>query len=62
MGNHERARAVVKPRKEVSARDVFEYLKDKRIRCDCGHRFCIHNFSNTLVVLNNGELICHNCY
>ena len=49
-------------RRVITGKEVFEFLKDKRIKLDCGHLFCIHNFSNTLVVLNDGETICSECY
>lgn len=49
-------------RRIISGKEVFEFLKDKRIRLDCGHSACIgHSFSNTLIVYWHGETICHNC-
>lgn len=52
----------MKKRKELKAREVREFLKYKRITLSCGHKFCLHQFSNTAVILTNGKIICHNCY
>ena len=51
-----------KERKDVSAEDIREYLKDKRILLDCGHKMCLHNFSNTMIISPEGKIICHECY
>ncbi|KPA16085.1 cytoplasmic protein [Candidatus Magnetomorum sp. HK-1] len=37
-------------------------LKDKYVILDCGHRFCMHHFSNTFVLTADGQTFCHSCY
>ncbi len=49
-------------RRVITGKEVFEFLKDKRITLDCGHSASIgHSFSNTVVVYWHGEILCHNC-
>ena len=52
-------------REEISATELREelsaFLQNKVVILDCGHRFCLHNFSNTLIIYNNGNMVCHNC-
>ena len=50
-----------KKRKEISASDLRNYLKDKRVTMDCGSKFCIHPFSNTMIIHCDGKIICHSC-
>jgi DNA-directed RNA polymerase subunit RPC12/RpoP len=50
-----------KPKKTITAQELRDWLKYKRVKCDCGHRFTIHNLSNTLIILNTGEIRCHEC-
>jgi hypothetical protein len=42
--------------------DLKCFLKGKFIILDCGHRFCLHPFSNTFVLTATGKTYCHNCY
>lgn len=49
-------------KKRISARELREFLKDKRVVCDCGHRFTIHNLSVTLIITADGTIRCHHCY
>ncbi len=49
-------------KKETTADELRNLLQDKRVILDCGHRFCLHPFSNTLVITANGMTYCHNCY
>jgi len=51
-----------KKKKEITSKELKEFLKDKVIILDCGHRHQLHNFSNTLVVTVEGKTMCHNCY
>ena len=51
-----------KTRKDITAEDVREYLKDKRILLDCGHHACQHNFSNTMVISPEGNIVCSECW
>jgi hypothetical protein len=37
-------------------------LQDKAVILDCGHRFCMHHFSNTIIITPEGKTFCHNCY
>ena len=46
-------------KKEITAEELIQWLKDKRIILDCGHRFCLHPFSNTMIVLSDGKTQCH---
>lgn len=50
------------PRKPLPLAELKNFLKNKVIILDCGHRFCLHPLSNTLVVTNDGKTCCHNCY
>lgn len=47
---------------ETKADKLREWLKDKRLVLDCGHRHCQHNFSNTMVITAEGKIICSECY
>ena len=49
-------------RKEITAKELVEWLKDKRVTCDCGHKHCQHFLSNTLVVTAEGKVYCSECY
>jgi len=49
-------------KKETTADELRKLLQDKRVILDCGHRFCLHPFSNTLVITVEGKTYCHNCY
>lgn len=49
-------------RRETTADEVREWLKDKRITLDCGHHACQHNFSNTMVITAEGKIQCSECY
>jgi hypothetical protein len=51
---------VLKGKKRIASRELLEFLKDKRINLSCGHRFTIHNLSNTMIVYNDGHTKCHN--
>ena len=47
-------------KKQITSSELLEFLKDKRITLSCGHHFTIHNFSNTMIVQNDGQTKCHN--
>ena len=47
---------------EMSASELQEILKNRVVRMSCGHRFCFHLFSNTLIITTEGGVYCHNCY
>ena len=49
-------------KQEITSKDLRDFLKNKRIKLDCGHYHSQHNFSSTLVVLVDGRTYCHNCY
>jgi len=49
-------------RKETTADELRRLLQDKRIILDCGHKWCNHPFSNTLIITACGKTYCHNCY
>jgi hypothetical protein len=49
-------------REESSASDLIDFLKGRRLIMDCGHKFCLHPLSNTLVLTCNGKCFCHECY
>jgi hypothetical protein len=49
----------VKGKKQITSLELLEFLKDKRITLSCGHHFTIHNFSNTMIVFNDGQTECH---
>jgi len=42
--------------------ELKELLKGRVLMLDCGHRFCLHPFSNTLIITARGGIYCHNCY
>ena len=42
--------------------ELKTFLKGKVIILDCGHRFCLHPFSNTLVITCTGKTYCSECY
>ena len=46
-------------REEITTEELKELLKQYRITLDCGHKFCLHNLSNTMVITADGETICH---
>jgi hypothetical protein len=37
------------------------WLRGKKFILDCGHRFCIHPLSNTMIVHDDGMTQCHSC-
>jgi hypothetical protein len=37
-------------------------LAGKKFLLDCGHRFTLHPWSNTLILTASGKSSCHNCY
>jgi hypothetical protein len=49
-------------KEETSAVDLIVFLKGRRLIMDCGHKFCLHPLSNTLVMTCNGKCYCHECY
>ena len=50
-------------RKKIKIADELrDLLKDKVIILDCGHRFTLHPWSNTLVITADGQTYCHNCF
>lgn len=51
---------VAKGKKEITSAELLEFLKDKRIILSCGHRFSVHNLSNTMIVYTDGRTVCHN--
>jgi len=53
----------VKARIPIKAEELAKMLSEYRIELDCGHHASIgHNFANTVVILETGKMICHNCY
>ena len=56
---------VISGREPITATELREELKsfltNKVVIMDCGHRFCLHPFSNTLIMYCDGTMICHNC-
>lgn len=49
-------------REEASVIDLIVFLKYRRLILDCGHKFCLHPLSNTLVLTCDGKCYCHECY
>lgn len=49
------------PRREITADELREFLKDKRVTMDCGRKFCIHPLSDTMIIYCTGQIVCHNC-
>jgi len=47
---------------ETSAEEMKALLKGKRFTLKHSHKFCLHNFSNTLVMTESGRSLCHSCY
>ena len=47
---------------EKTASDLRAMLTGYRFTLDCGHKFCFHNFSNTLVINPEGKIECSECY
>ena len=50
-----------KPKEELPIAELKKLLKGKVIILDCGHRFCLHPWSNTLILTSDGKSCCHNC-
>jgi len=53
---------VVKGKKQITSYELREFLKDKRIKLDCGHYASPGvNLSNTLIVISFGgfKTLCH---
>jgi hypothetical protein len=48
-------------KKKITPKELKDFLKYKVILLDCGHRFSLHVFSNTLIVYNDGKMVCHSC-
>lgn len=52
-----------KKREEITANELREelkaFLKNKVVILDCGHRFCLHPFSNTMIMQASGKTECH---
>jgi hypothetical protein len=51
-----------KRRKEMSPEELKDFLSNRVVLLGCGHRFCLHPLSNTLVITAEGSLYCLNCY
>ena len=49
-------------KEDASASDLIVFLQGRRLIMDCGHKFCLHPLSNTLVMTCNGKCYCHECY
>jgi hypothetical protein len=49
----------MRTKKETKADELRKWLSDKRLILDCGHKWCNHNFSNTMIVYENGKMVCH---
>jgi hypothetical protein len=49
-------------KKLLTMKNLKCFLKSKYIVLDCSHRFCLHPWSNTLVLTSTGKTHCHNCY
>ena len=51
------------PKKKLHTNgDLKNLLAGKSFLLDCGHRFTLHPWSNTLVLTASGFSSCHNCY
>ncbi len=48
-----------KTRKEITSDELRKFLKDKRVTLECGNKFCIHPFSNTMIIYSDGKTACH---
>ena len=46
----------------MSTVELIKVLNNRVILLECGHRFCLHPLSNTLVITADGKMVCHNCY
>ena len=51
-----------KKKKLITVKELLEFLSDKRIVMDCGHKYCLHPFSNTMVIHASGKVECSECY
>lgn len=49
----------VKNRQVITSEEVRIFLKNKRVILDCGGKFCLHNFSNTMIIHSDGTMVCH---
>ena len=50
-----------KPAKQqITARELIELLKGKRITLGCGHHYQVHPLSNTMIIHCDGVTECHN--
>jgi len=51
------------PKKKLHTNgDLKSLLAGKTFILDCGHRFTLHPWSNTLVMTASGTSCCHECY
>lgn len=49
----------------ITKKDLIDFLGNKKMVLDCGHRFQIHPFhplSNAIIITNTGKTLCHHCY
>jgi hypothetical protein len=51
----------MKKKMKITPKELKDFLKYKVLELDCGHKFQLHPFSNTMIVYNNGKMECHNC-
>ena len=53
-------RPAVKKKQEITSKELKEILKVYRVTLDCGHRYQLHPFSNTMIIHCDGTTECHN--
>lgn len=49
-------------REEITTAELLAFLVGKRVTLDCGHHYCIHPLSNSMVLSAEGVSRCHECY
>lgn len=50
-----------KKKREISPTDLKRFFRNKRLTCSCGHKFTLHNLSNTIIVYPDGTVKCFSC-
>ena len=58
----DRNKKEISKKKELTVEELKNFLKGKFIVLGCGHRFCLHPWSNTFIMTASGKTYCHNCY
>jgi len=49
-------------RRKMRPDELLALLENRVLLLGCGHRFCLHPLSNTLVITAEGRIYCFNCY